>query len=203
MLDANLWNSAARNNSFKGLKKTWQRWQNIRQIESHSMNKTLSSRQLRVYFLAFLFATVTTAQTPEKVSFDGKSWWDHVKVVADDNMEGRETGSLGLLKAEAYAVEQLKHAGLEPAGSNGFYQNVKFVQRTIDEKHSFAFLTSEGQSSPVSLGPDAHFTTRIDGSDQALNAALVFARTSLQVPENNIDELAGTEPDAKIGGSLS
>ncbi|HMH79266.1 MAG TPA: hypothetical protein VK514_03540, partial [Candidatus Acidoferrum sp.] len=79
------------------------------------------------FFLTFLLASVTTAQTPERLLFDGKSWWDHVKVVADDNMEGRETGSLGLRKAEAYAVEQLKRAGLEPAGTEGFYQNVKFV----------------------------------------------------------------------------
>jgi len=121
-----------------------------------------------------------------------------VKVVADDSMEGRETGSLGLRKAEAYAVEQLKHAGLEPAGTNGFYQNVKFVQRTIDEKNSFAFLTSEGQPSPVSLGSDAYFTTRIEGSDQELNAALVFAGNGLQVPENNVDELADLDLKGKI-----
>src|SRR5713101_3125669 len=119
--------------------------------------------------VGLLAATLATAQTPTKLLFDGKTWWDHVKVIADDNMEGRETGSMGLRKAEAYAVEQLKSAGLEPAGSNGFYQNVKFVQRTIDEKNSFAFLTSEGEPTPVSLGADAYFTTRIEGSDQELN----------------------------------
>src|SRR6266849_1426516 len=162
------------------------------------MNKTLRFRGAGIFFLTFLFASVTTAQTPEKLLFDGKSWWDHVKIVADDNMEGRETGSLGLRKAEAYAVEQLKHAGLEPAGTNGFYQNVKFVQRTIDEKNSFAFLTSEGEPTPVSLGTDAYFTTRIEGSDQELNAPLVFAGNGLQVPENNVDELAGLDLKGKI-----
>src|SRR5258708_9118818 len=162
------------------------------------MNRTLSSIASGIFFLTLLLASVTTAQTPEKLLFDGKSWWDHVKVVADDNMEGRETGSLGLRKAEAYAVEQLKHAGLEPVGSNGFYQNVKFVQRTIDEKNSFASLTSEGEPTPVSLGTDAYFTTRIEGSDQELNAPLVFAGNGLQVPENNVDELAGLDLKGKI-----
>jgi len=162
------------------------------------MNRTLSSIASGIFFLTLLLASVTTAQTPEKLLFDGKSWWDHVKVVADDNMEGRETGSLGLRKAEAYAVEQLKHAGLEPAGTNGFYQNVKFVQRTIDEKNSFAFLTSEGEPTPVSLGADAYFTTRIEGSDQELNAPLVFAGNGLQVPENNVDELADLDLKGKI-----
>jgi Zn-dependent M28 family amino/carboxypeptidase len=162
------------------------------------MNKTLRFCGAGFFFLTFLFVSVATPQTPEKLLFDGKSWWDHVKVVADDNMEGRETGSLGLRKAEAYAVEQLKHAGLEPAGTNGFYQNVKFVQRTIDEKNSFAFLTSEGEPTPLSLGTDAYFTTRIEGSDQELNAPLVFAGNGLQVPENNVDELADLDLKGKI-----
>ncbi len=151
-----------------------------------------------VLCVALLFATIAPAQKKTPLLFDGRSWWDHVKVVADDSMEGRETGSLGLRKAEAYAVEQLKHAGLEPAGTNGFYQNVKFVQRSIDEKNSFAFLTSEGQPSPVSLGSDAYFTTRIEGSDQELNAPLVFAGNGLQVAENNVDELAGLDLKGKI-----
>jgi Zn-dependent M28 family amino/carboxypeptidase len=164
------------------------------------MNKTVRFCGAGGFFLTFLFASVATAQTPEKLLFDGKSWWDHVKIVADDNMEGRETGSLGLRKAEAYAVEQLKHAGLEPAGTNGFYQNVTFVQRTIDEKNSFAFLTSQGEPTPVSLGADAYFTTRIEGSDsdQELNTQLVFAGNGLQVPENNLDELAGLDLKGKI-----
>ena len=44
--------------------------------------------------------------------FDGKTWWDYVKVLADDNMEGRETGSAGLQRAEGYIVDQLKATGL-------------------------------------------------------------------------------------------
>ena len=62
-----------------------------------------------------IVTTAAAAQKPAKLLFDGKTWWDHVKVIADDSMEGRETGSLGLRKAEAYAVEQLKRAGVRLA----------------------------------------------------------------------------------------
>jgi hypothetical protein len=44
--------------------------------------------------------------------FDGKVWWNYVKILAADDMEGRETGSPGLRKAQEYVVEQLKRAGL-------------------------------------------------------------------------------------------
>ena len=165
---------------------------------ANPMNSLLPGSRVIVLCVALFLTTFTSAQQPEKLLFDGKTWWEHVKVVADDNMEGRETGSLGLRKAEAYAVEQLKRAGLEPAGTSGFYQNVKFVQRQIDEKNSFAFLTSEGQPSAVSLGEDAYFSTRVEGTDQELNAPLVFAGNGLKVPESNVDELAGLELKGKL-----
>jgi len=161
------------------------------------MRKTTNVRRV-VACLLVCAAAAAAPQKSGKLLFDGKTWWDHVKVIADDSMEGRETGSLGLRKAEAYAVEQLKRAGLEPAGTDGFYQNIEFVQRQIDEKNSYAFLTRNGQSNPVALGDDAYFSTRVEGSDQELNAALVFAGNGLQVPENHLDELAGLDLKGKV-----
>lgn len=140
---------------------------------------------------------VAEPKTP-KLLFDGKTWWDQVKVIADDSMEGRETGSLGLRKAEAYAVEQLKRAGLRPAGSDGFYQNIQFVQRQIDEQDSYAFLVRDGQANPVALGDDAYFSTRVEGSDQEIDAALVFAGNGLEVPESNLDELQALDLKGKV-----
>jgi len=160
------------------------------------MTKTTKVRQAAAVCL--LLAAAAVAQKPAKLLFDGKTWWDHVKVVADDSMEGRETGSLGLRKAEAYVVEQLKRAGLEPAGSDGFYQSIRFVQRQIDEGNSYAFLSKDGQSNPVALGDDAYFSTRVEGSDEEINAPLVFAGNGLQVPESQLDELAGLDLKGKV-----
>ncbi len=162
-----------------------------------AMTNTKKIRHVTAVCL-MLFAGAAAAQKPAKLLFDGGSWWDHVKVIADDSMEGRETGSLGLRKAEAYAVEQLKRAGLEPAGTDGFYQNIQFLQRQIDEKNSYAFLSKDGQSTPVALGDDAYFSTRIEGSDKEVNAPLVFAGNGLQVPESHLDELAGLDLKGKV-----
>src|ERR1700680_4337862 len=94
--------------------------------------------------------------------FDGKTWWEHIKVVADDRMEGRETGSEGLRKAEAYVVEQLTKSGIQPAGTNGFYQPLKFNSRQIVEKDSSIALVRKGVEQPLLLGDDAYFNTRVD-----------------------------------------
>src|SRR6266481_7099465 len=102
---------------------------------------------LRKSWLSILIAVFIMpafAQQPNP-SFDGKTWWGHVKVLAADNMEGRDTGSRGLKKAEAYAVNQLKTAGLQPAGVKGFYQPVKFESRQLVEVGSSAALVRDGK----------------------------------------------------------
>src|SRR5579862_2998587 len=102
--------------------------------------------------MGLLLAISAFSQQTAPSFFDGKTWWDYVKVLADDNMEGRETGSEGLKRAEAYVVDQLKLAGLEPAGTTGFYQPVKFESRQIIEKDSSLALVRDGKSQPLVLG---------------------------------------------------
>jgi len=138
------------------------------------------------------------AATPAATHFDGKTWWKHVQVLADDNMEGRDTGSPGLRKAEAYVVDQLTKAGLQPAGSQGFYQPVQFVQREVDESHSSAALVRDGRSEPLTLGEDAYFSARVDLAPEEITAPLVFTGYGLQVPEKGYDDFAGLDLKGKI-----
>jgi Zn-dependent M28 family amino/carboxypeptidase len=130
-------------------------------------------------------------------SFDGKTWWEHIKVLAADNMEGRDTGSPGLKKAEAYAVNQLKAAGLQPAGVKGFYQPVKFESRQLVEQESSAALVRDGKSEALTLGEDAIFSTRVDLAP-AVKAPLVFVGYGLSIPESNFDDLAGLDLKGKV-----
>src|SRR5256885_1414192 len=143
------------------------------------------------------------AQPPAPNHFDGKTWWNHVKVLADDNMEGRETGSEGLSKAEEYVVQQLTKAGLEPAGTNGYYQPVKFISRQIIEKDSTAALVRNGTEEPLRLGEDAYFSTRVDLSPEEVKAPLVFVGYGLKIPEKNYDDFAGLDLKGKIVVLLS
>src|SRR5437899_2670552 len=122
-------------------------------------------------FLAVLVPA--RAQAPAQ-HFDGKTWWSYVSALAADNMEGRETGSEGLRKAQAWMVEQLKLSGIGPAGSNGYYQPVPFIERTMVEKGSTLALVRGGKSEPLTLGEEAFFGTRVDLAPQ-VDAPLVFA----------------------------
>ena len=161
-------------------------------------------RRISVLASAVLLLTAAAlAKNVRKIHFTGQSWWEHVRVLADDSMEGRETGSMGLRKAEAYAVERLKGYGLEPAGTDGYYQPVKFIERSIDEKNSSAALVENGKETPLTLGEDAYFSTRVEGTDQEISAPLVFAGNGLKVPENNLDDFSGLDLHGKVVVYLS
>jgi Zn-dependent M28 family amino/carboxypeptidase len=147
-------------------------------------------------FTALLVLAIALPATSQQ-HFDGQSWWGHVKVLADDNMEGRETGSAALRRAEAYVVEQLKRNGLEPAGSNGYYQPVEFEERQIVEKESSLALVARGQSQPLDLAEDAIFSTRVDLAP-TVEAPLVFVGYGLSAPEANYDDLAGQDLRGKV-----
>jgi Zn-dependent M28 family amino/carboxypeptidase len=155
-------------------------------------------------FMLFLPPTLCLySQQRLQQHFDGKTWWEHVKVISDDGMEGRETGSEGLQKAEAYVVEQLIKAGAQPAGTNGFYQSVKFISRQIVEKNSSATLIRNGEEEPLALGDDAYFNTRVDLASDEHKAPLVFAGYGLRIPEKNYDDLLGLDLKGKIAVILT
>jgi len=157
-------------------------------------------------FLSTALIAQNTQNTPARAAttpnFDGKSWWEYVKVLAADDMEGRETGSEGLRKAAAYIVEQLKNDGLDPAGSNGYYQPVKLISRQIDESGSSLALVRNGKDEPLVLGEDAMFSTRVDLAPE-VEAPLVFVGYGLRVPEKDYDDFAGLDLKGKVAVIIS
>jgi hypothetical protein len=157
----------------------------------------MSRKLLPLPVLLFMLS----AQATDQIHFDGKTWWEYVKVLAADDMEGRETGSAGLSKAEDYVVSQLKQAGLRPAGTNGFDQPVKFRSRQIVEKDSSLALIREGKLEPLTLGEDAFFSSRVDLAPE-VQAPLVFVGYGLTVPEQNYDDLAGLDLNGKVAVSI-
>ena len=149
-------------------------------------------------FFALAFSLAAQQSPQPGRHFDGQSWWAHVKFLADDNLEGRETGSEGLRKAESYVVDQFSKAGLQPAGTNGFYQPVEFISRQIVEKDSSAALVLSGKAQPLTLGDDAYFSTRAELSSEEITAPLVFIGYGLKIPEKNYDDLSSFDLHGKI-----
>jgi hypothetical protein len=150
-----------------------------------------------VVLIACLAAAVIAAQQRH---FDGRTSWRHVEVLAADDMEGRGTGTPGLERAQAYVVDQLKKAGVAPAGVNGFFQPVTIEERRILDCN--AALLREGRAEPLALGEHAACTTFV-GMPSKVEAPLVFVGYGLKVPEKGYDDFAGLDLKGKIAVTLA
>ena len=95
---------------------------------------------MRSLILAFASTTLLAADFAQ----EGARWWSHIQVLADDRMEGRNTGSDGHRRAAQFVAGEFEKAGLKPAGTAGYFQAVKLNVRSIDEPASNLALVRDG-----------------------------------------------------------
>jgi Zn-dependent M28 family amino/carboxypeptidase len=126
-----------------------------------------------------------------------RDWWAHIEFLADDKLQGRDTGSEGHRIAAQYVADNFKRGGLKPAGTNGYIQTVRFHSRRIVEDQSSLALVRNGQVEPITLGDEATFGLRVDLAPH-VEAPLVFIGYGLTVPEMNYDDLAGLDLKGKV-----
>ena len=61
--------------------------------------------------IALLSGAALTATLATASDADGTRWWADVTALADDGLEGRNTGSAGHRKAVEYAIRQFERPG--------------------------------------------------------------------------------------------
>jgi hypothetical protein len=61
----------------------------------------------------------------------------HVQYLADDQLQGRRTGTTGEIMAMEYLIQQYKLLGIEPKGSNGFVQEFEINEGLQIEEATF------------------------------------------------------------------
>lgn len=133
----------------------------------------------------------------------GQAWWAHIRVLADESMKGRQTGSEEYLKAAAYVVDQFKSWGLKPAGANGsWYQYVRFDVQRVVAKDSTMSLVENGKEISLQLGTDAVLGTRLLQPPK-IDAPLVFIGYGLHLPEAGFDDFGSPElPHSALKGKI-
>lgn len=152
----------------------------------------LSSHRLAV--LAALVAAGSASLVHAAETSATERWWAHVKVLADDNMEGRLAGTPGFDRAAAYVAERFAAHGLKPAGTQGYLQPVSFAVQRIQAERSSVTLVKDGVPTPLVLGEDLVLTARIAQPASLPEAPLVFVGYGLHMPEAGHDDFAGVDP---------
>jgi Zn-dependent M28 family amino/carboxypeptidase len=163
--------------------------------------KSLKGRLMKYFLLALLLSLSLCqsmwSQGVKPPPNDARDWWAHIQFLADDKLQGRDTGSEGHRVAAQYIADNFKRAGLKPAGTNGYIQTVGFHSRRIVEEQSSLVLIRNGQAEPVTLGDEATFSLRVNQAPHT-EAPIVFIGYGLSVPEMNYDDLKGLDLRGKV-----
>src|SRR6185295_6535617 len=128
---------------------------------------------------------------------EGQRWWSHIQVLADDKMEGRNTGSEGHRKAAQFVAGEFERAGLKAAGTSGYIQFVKLRSTEIVESACTLEVIHDGKATPLQLGDDATLGVR-PGLAERFEAPAVFVGYGLVIPEYKHDDFAGLDVKGKI-----
>ncbi len=154
-------------------------------------------------FLALVLTACATVPEPPTVAERAEHWWTDVSTLAADDMEGRLTGTPGYQRAADYVVSQLQAIGLEPAGTEGFFQPVAFEEQYVDSAGSSAALVAGGRETALSIPGDI-IIGRGDGRrPERIEAPLVFVGYGLHIPEAGHDDFAGIDLKGKIAVVIS
>jgi hypothetical protein len=151
----------------------------------------------------YLFATVLAAAAlPASAEAQAERWWGHVTALAHDSMRGRETGSPEHRKAAEYVASVFQRSGLRPAGTDGWFQPVRFKVRRINEARSSLALVRGGKAERLGLGTDATINLR-GSSAGTVDAPLVFIGYGIVSAEHGYDELKGLDLKGKVAVVLA
>lgn len=144
---------------------------------------------LILIFLSLLISCNKEYKPENKIKED-------VSFLADDKLEGRQTGTPGEIKASEYIKERFEKLGLTPKGTDGFYQpfsfkpkthpheEVKFIENTdgtINGRNVVGFIDNKAKNTVV-IG--AHFDHLGYGGDGSLY------RDSIKAIHNGADDNA-------------
>ena len=119
----------------------------------------------RAAFLSLALASPGLAQpvTPERLM-------QHIRVLADDGYEGREAGTPGGQRTEAYILEAFARAGLKPGAEDGWRQVVSVVEWTPGR----TLLSFSHSGRAVPLPEDSAVLTGRDPITEIKDAPVIF-----------------------------
>src|SRR3954468_513926 len=118
------------------------------------------------------------AQVPDSGpgDFSAEAFRAHITFLADDLLEGRDTGSRGHEIAARYVATQFEALGLQPGNGDSWFQRVGFVRVAGDPA---ATLTVAG--STFAQGREIALRASAEGA-ASFEAPLVFVGYGLDMP---------------------
>ncbi|WP_052769030.1 M28 family peptidase [Aurantiacibacter marinus] len=155
--------------------------------------------------LAAPLAAEAPDQTPstENPLTDRAALERDVRILADDDMEGREAGTPGYDMAAAYVSERFASLGLQPGGDDGGWeQHFSLVRHSQAGDARLAIVGADGSRVKASFGNDfvGGGLASAGGEDGRgrVSAPMVFVGYGLDAPDLGHDSFADVDLQGKI-----
>jgi hypothetical protein len=141
---------------------------------------------------------LAAADTPE-AAITPEAMRAHIEFLADDALEGRETGTRGHEIAANYVASQFRGIGLKPAGNDGWFQQVPFAGALLDEAKSGFSIAGQSFTNrkEVLFGP-----ARTEGTDSQ-QGQVVFVGYGIDDPKAGQNDYAGLNVKGKVVAVLT
>lgn len=183
------------------------------------MNILPSKKNQKISLLAFSFVALfacnkqqtieqpSIEEVPNHVNADNIK--AHIEFLADDTLQGRDTGSHGYQIAANYVKSYFKQLGLTPLGTNtvsenrGFEQSVRFRKSYLVDGSAQA--TIHGLKGDIELAYTRDFLTSASSlqSESAITAPTVFVGYGVISPEFGYNDYENIDVKGKIVVALT
>lgn len=163
------------------------------------MSRSIAGPLVLSILLTAACAGGTAEHSTESLGIDAARIEANMRFLAADDLEGRETGSTGYVRAAEYVAEQFEEIGLEPAGEDGsYYQSVPLISGTLLPDESRLTLIRNG--APEALENQADFVLWPDLLRQSseLTAPLAYVGFGVRALDFDYDDYAGIDVEGKI-----
>lgn len=155
--------------------------------------------QLLVVFCVFGAARLAAQAAPASVLNAIQPDWiaPHIRFLAGNLLEGRETATRGLRLAADYVAAQFETLGLEPAGPEGFVLRMPMRHSVVDGTPTLV-LEANGVRRELAYGTDFLVQPDLTRETVTFEGGLVFVGFGLSLPAHGYDDYAGIDARGKI-----
>ena len=130
----------------------------------------------------------------------GNNIREHMIILADDDMQGREAGTENYDKAADYVINNFKKLGIQPLPNNNesYLQPIKFTETRLDLTSPKMSITNGTESVDFAFRDEFIRSGGYGQIDEEISAPLVFAGYGIISPEYERDDFSGIEVRDKI-----
>ena len=127
----------------------------------------------------------------------------HLEFLADDLLEGRDTGSRGYEIAAKYVATEFKKMGLQPAGDDGYMQRVPFRKAFLNQNSPVGKIHINGETIDLNYPTDFMTGASMNATERSVNAEVVFVGYGLVADTFDHNDYEGLDVEGKIVVALT